>query len=236
MGGNPGSVCVSLTFTSPCTVSRSVGATRCPPRLSSHTRKTPQTSDCQKRFESSIFAGPNFAAEKQRRLQGVGSHTTPRWRALGYRIRGDHDRAQGRRRRHRPGHHVHLRRGVAERTVRARKPLRSHDPFRDLSFFPVRHAPSDHAARLTPPRSRPRDAQRRDHRERSRQPHDPFLRRLHGHREARRRRREEPGARFWDATSLFLVKNFRRAREPADRSVAVPTFASHRRHGTHRSR
>ena len=61
------------------------------------------------------------------------------------RIRGDHDRARGRRRRHRPGHHVHLRRGVAERTVRARKPPRSHDPFRDLSFFPRAPPPFDHA-------------------------------------------------------------------------------------------
>lgn len=156
------------------------------------------------------------------------------------RIRGDHDRARGRRRRHRPGHHVHLRRGVAERTVRARKPPRSHDPFRDLSFFPRAPPPFHHAARLTPPRSRPRDAQRRDHRERSRQPHDPFLRRLHGHREARRRRREEPGARvfrFWDATILFVFFSSERrrfSRSPADRSGAVRVSTPHRE--TRRSR
>ena len=59
----------------------------------------------------------------------------------------------------------------------------------------ARHRRDRRRSEPPPPSSLASHRQGRDHRQRPGQPHDTLVRRLHGHRAPRRRRRQEPGAR-----------------------------------------
>ena len=127
--------------------------------------------------------------------------------------------------------------GVWQNERCARRTPRSHDLSRDLSFSLVRHAPfrprrATDTSPLTPSRRAASRSSRTIKATARPLPTSPS-RTPSGSSATPRRTR---CAFLGRDESFFLVKNFRRAREPADCSVAVLTFASHRRHGTHRSR